>query len=187
MEIVLGIDNIVFIAIVTSRLPTRAPRISLTLTLVVHILLLQTLSQILKLQSALFHRSSLGLPCKSFNEKIDEVSGKDSILFAGGLFLIWKSVHEIHKNVHDLEDDPQEHVDENTNVYGTARPSDPYSLERSLFRSTLVQIAGRSHHNSLSAHDLQEIIVVPGGAESFVLHAYLLGLIVFQKAEGSAS
>ena len=72
--------------------------------------------------------------------------------------------------------------EESTPIYN------PFHADPEQFNATHSDIdAGRSHHNSLSAHDLQEIIVVPGGAEAFVLHAYLLGLIVFQQAEGSAS
>jgi predicted tellurium resistance membrane protein TerC len=141
MEIVLGIDNIVFIAIVTSRLPAdqqpRARRLGLLLAMVMRIALLLTLSVILQLDDPLFDLSSLGFPMerwtssaeleiaelethdpltreaesrifelKSWVHTIKEmagVSGKDLILLFGGLFLIWKSVHEIHKKVEGEE------------------------------------------------------------------------------------
>jgi predicted tellurium resistance membrane protein TerC len=143
MEIVLGIDNIVFIAIVTSRLPPgqqpKARRIGLLLAMVMRIMLLLTLSVILQLDDPLLDLSSLGLPTErwtssaeleiaelethtplthEFEERIFElkswlhtikemagVSGKDLILLFGGLFLIWKSVHEIHKKFDHEEDE----------------------------------------------------------------------------------
>lgn len=143
MEIVLGIDNIVFIAIVTSRLPPaqqpRARRLGLLLAMVMRILLLLTLSVILQLDDPLFELSSLGFPAESWTSKadleiaelethmplthdsenrifdlkswvhtikeMDGVSGKDLILLFGGLFLIWKSVHEIHKKFDGEEDE----------------------------------------------------------------------------------
>ncbi len=103
MEIVLGIDNIVFIAVVTGRLPEDqrpgARRLGLVLALVTRILLLLTLSAIMKLTTPLFEITSLGLPEEWLSEEMIEVSWKDLILFFGGLFLIWKSVHEIHKKL----------------------------------------------------------------------------------------
>ena len=107
MEIVLGIDNIVFIAILTSRLPVdqqpRARRLGLVLALVMRILLLCSLTAVLSLDTAILTLSSLGLP--EFSEHINEISPKDLILLAGGLFLIWKSVHEIHKKMEGAEED----------------------------------------------------------------------------------
>ncbi|HEX9594364.1 MAG TPA: TerC family protein [bacterium] len=103
MEIVLGIDNIVFIAILTSRLPVaqqpRARRLGLGLAMATRILLLLTLSVMLRLTGPLFHLSTLGLPAAWLDEAVDAVSGKDLILLAGGLFLIWKSVTEIHERI----------------------------------------------------------------------------------------
>ena len=106
MEIVLGIDNIVFIAILTSRLPEEqqpsARRLGLALALVMRILLLCSLAVVVRLDTAILTLSSLGLP--EFNEHINEISPKDLILLAGGLFLIWKSVHEIHKKMEGAEE-----------------------------------------------------------------------------------
>ena len=87
MEVVLGIDNIVFIAILTARLPAaqqrRAQRLGLAGALLTRIALLFALSWMLGLTAPLF---SLG---RAF-------SGRDLILLGGGLFLIFKSVVEIH-------------------------------------------------------------------------------------------
>lgn len=90
MEIVLGIDNIVFIAILTGRLPRArqrsAQRLGLALALVIRIALLFAISWLLGLTAPLF---SLGRP----------FSGRDLILLSGGLFLIFKAVNEIHTKV----------------------------------------------------------------------------------------
>ena len=88
LEVVLGIDNIIFISIVTARLPLhqqkRGRRIGLLLAMVMRLLLLTIISFILKLESNLFTILSVG------------ISGKDLILIAGGLFLLYKSATEIH-------------------------------------------------------------------------------------------
>lgn len=112
MEIVLGIDNIVFIAIVSARLPEaqrpNARRLGLIAALVMRILLLFTISWVMRADSPLFHWSSL-LGNFSFfinHEELNDVSLKDLILFFGGLFLIWKSVFEIHEK---LEGHPEGH------------------------------------------------------------------------------
>jgi predicted tellurium resistance membrane protein TerC len=88
MEIVLGIDNIVFLAILTGKLPAsqqgKARRIGLFLAMIMRILLLLTLTWIMRLTAPLF--AVLG----------HAVSGRDLILLAGGVFLIAKATWEIH-------------------------------------------------------------------------------------------
>jgi predicted tellurium resistance membrane protein TerC len=88
----LGIDNVVFISILASRLPTsqqkRARQIGLALAMITRILLLLSISWIIRLTAPLF--TVLG----------HEVSGRDLILLAGGLFLLGKATYEIH---HRLE------------------------------------------------------------------------------------
>jgi predicted tellurium resistance membrane protein TerC len=115
MEIVLGIDNIVFIAILCGRLPEHqrasARRLGLGLALITRILLLLTLSWILKLTEPIFYLHSLHLPEGWLHEEVDAVSIKDLILLAGGLFLIWKSTYEIH---HKLEDHDGSHQNAKT-------------------------------------------------------------------------
>lgn len=102
MEIVLGIDNIVFIAILTSRLPQNqqpsARRLGLGAALVTRILLLLTLTVIMQLEEPIFSLSDLGFSAAWFSAEVNHVSWRDLILIAGGLFLIAKSVHEIHNN-----------------------------------------------------------------------------------------
>ncbi len=88
LEIVLGIDNIVFISILSGKLPPeeqkRARRLGLGLALITRILLLVGLAWMVRLTSPLFH---------VFGQA---VSGRDLILLVGGLFLLGKSTHEIH-------------------------------------------------------------------------------------------
>jgi predicted tellurium resistance membrane protein TerC len=91
LEIVLGIDNIVFISVLVGRLAEserdRARRFGLLLAMGSRIALLFSLVWIMGLTAPLF--SALG----------QEISGRDLILIGGGLFLLWKSVHEIHASL----------------------------------------------------------------------------------------
>lgn len=92
LEIVLGIDNIVFISILAGKLPpnqqARARNVGLALAMITRVLLLLTLAWIVRLTAPLF--TVLG----------HAISGRDLILISGGLFLIGKSTSEIH---HKLE------------------------------------------------------------------------------------
>ena len=105
MEIVLGIDNIVFISVVTSRLPEKdqpsARRIGLAAAMLTRILLLLTITWIMNLKHAAFSLSALPFGGEwtkwlTAHSEINEVSWKDLILVGGGLFLINSSVREIH-------------------------------------------------------------------------------------------
>ena len=104
LEIVLGIDNIVMIAILVQRLPKEQQRkaqlIGLGLAMGFRILLLLTIRWIMFLTEPLF-----SIAGKDF-------SGKDLILFAGGLFLIWKATKEIHKEVaHETDTEAAKRAD----------------------------------------------------------------------------
>jgi predicted tellurium resistance membrane protein TerC len=109
MEIVLGIDNIVFIAILTDRLPRHqqsfARRLGLAVALGSRLALLFALSWLMGLTRAVFEWTSLGIPRSLFptsDEAFAEINGvswRDLFLLTGGLFLIWKSVHEIHEKM----------------------------------------------------------------------------------------
>ncbi|MEX2026833.1 MAG: TerC family protein [Pirellulaceae bacterium] len=105
MEIVLGIDNIVFISIVAARLPPAqqpwARRIGLAAAMIMRIVLLLAITWIMTLTQAAFTLSNLGIATKWLTEhnEIDVVTWKDMILLVGGLFLIRSSVIEIHKKV----------------------------------------------------------------------------------------
>src|SRR6186713_2881931 len=102
LEIVLGIDNIIFISIVTSRLPVhqqkKGRRIGLLLAMVMRLLLLTIISLILKLEGTLFTVFSTG------------ISGKDLILIAGGIFLLYKSAAEIHHKMEGEEGDTSKNI-----------------------------------------------------------------------------
>jgi len=97
LEIVLGIDNIVFISILVGKLPAHqqpgAYRIGLGLAMVMRILLLLSLSWIMGLTEPLFTIPLAGRP----------VSGRDLVLIVGGLFLVAKSTHEIHDKLEGHE------------------------------------------------------------------------------------
>ncbi|HLD94125.1 MAG TPA: TerC family protein [Anaerolineales bacterium] len=97
LEIVLGIDNLVFISILAGKLPKeqqgRAGQVGLGLALVTRILLLLSIAWITRLTTPLFTLPLLD----------QAVSGKDLILFSGGLFLIGKSTFEIHDKLEGKE------------------------------------------------------------------------------------
>jgi predicted tellurium resistance membrane protein TerC len=99
LEIVLGIDNIIFISILAGRLPEhqqgKARTVGLSLALITRILLLCSIYWLTKLTRELFSLSGQGF------------SGKDLVLLFGGLFLIWKSVHEIHGSMEGGGTDPK--------------------------------------------------------------------------------
>ena len=106
MEIVLGIDNIVFIAILASKLPEhqqqKARSIGLAAALVTRVALLLAISWVLGLTDPLFNLKSLGLQAEWFGEHGEEVmsvSWRDLIMLGGGLFLIAHSVKEIHEQM----------------------------------------------------------------------------------------
>lgn len=108
MEVVLGIDNIIFLAILAGRLPKEqrgyARQIGLILALGTRLLLLFSISWILSLHQIVFT-----LPeWVAKTEEAREISWKDLILIAGGMFLIAKSTFEIH---HKLEVHPEGHPD----------------------------------------------------------------------------
>ena len=103
MEIILGIDNIVFIVVLASRLPeaeqAKARRLGLLAAMVSRILLLLTINWVLNATLPLFELSSVtGIATEFFVDlkEVNEISLRDLIVFSGGLFLIAKSVQEIH-------------------------------------------------------------------------------------------
>jgi predicted tellurium resistance membrane protein TerC len=97
LEIVLGIDNIVFISILVGKLPEqrqpRAYRVGLALAMVMRILLLLSLSWLMGMTRPLFTLPLAG----------DPVSGRDLVLIVGGLFLVAKSTREIHEKLEGHE------------------------------------------------------------------------------------
>ncbi|MDP6540288.1 MAG: TerC family protein [Planctomycetota bacterium] len=108
LEIVLGIDNVVFLSILASRLPEErraaARRIGLALAMLMRIVLLLALSWVMKLTAPLF--VVIG----------HEISGRDLILLTGGLFLIGKATFEIH---HKLEGEGPHATEGETATFGS--------------------------------------------------------------------
>ena len=96
LEVVLGIDNLIFISILTNKLPkhlqAQARRLGISAALVMRLVLLATISFIVQLTEPVF---------TAFDHAF---SWRDFILIAGGLFLVWKATKEIHHTV-DVEDD----------------------------------------------------------------------------------
>jgi predicted tellurium resistance membrane protein TerC len=96
LELVLGVDNLIFIAIVSSRLPAEkqkpARRFGLMLALVTRLLLLAMAFWLAHLTEPLFHLASFA------------VSGRDIFLFIGGMFLLYKATQEIHTELEDEEE-----------------------------------------------------------------------------------
>jgi predicted tellurium resistance membrane protein TerC len=95
LEIVLGIDNLIFISILTNKLPeaqrARARRLGISAALIMRLVLLATISIIVQLTTPVFTAFGHGF------------SWRDLILIAGGLFLVWKATREIH---HRVDPDP---------------------------------------------------------------------------------
>ena len=112
MEVVLGIDNLVFISILSNKLPeaqrVRARRIGLTLALVMRLALLSTLAFIVGLTAPVFELPWQG-PLNEHGEPAWELafSWRDLILIAGGMFLVWKATTEVH---HTMDPTPNDDV-----------------------------------------------------------------------------
>ena len=104
MEVVLGIDNLVFISILSNKLPEadrgRVRRIGISLALIMRLVLLSTIAFIVGLVHPVFDLGVVG-PLNAHGEPTFETafSWRDLILLAGGLFLIWKATKEIHHSV----------------------------------------------------------------------------------------
>ncbi|GJD93845.1 TerC family protein [Methylobacterium iners] len=96
MEVVLGIDNLIFISILTNKLPpehqTKARRIGIGLALILRLGLLGTIAFIVQLTNPIFEVFGKGF------------SWRDLILIAGGLFLLWKATQEIHHTLDPAEE-----------------------------------------------------------------------------------
>ena len=95
LELVLGVDNVIFISILAGKLPVeqqnRARMTGIALAVLTRIALLFSLSWIIKLEDPLFTVFNI------------DISGRDLILLGGGLFLLWKATHEIHQKLEGVE------------------------------------------------------------------------------------
>jgi predicted tellurium resistance membrane protein TerC len=112
MEVVLGIDNLIFISILTNKLPehqrTKARRIGIGLALILRLALLGTIAIIVTLTEPIF---------TLFGHAF---SWRDLILIGGGLFLVWKATKEIHHNVDPTPNDDMFDTTKATMTFGSA-------------------------------------------------------------------
>ena len=128
LEVVLGIDNLIFIAILSNKLPehqqSKARRIGLSLALIMRIGLLMLIGWIVTLQEPLFDLGITGPPVEGTNKASFETafSGRDLILLAGGLFLLWKATKEIHHSM-EPEDNSGDIMDKTPSMADAAKAS----------------------------------------------------------------
>jgi predicted tellurium resistance membrane protein TerC len=136
LEVVLGIDNLIFIAILSNKLPEhqqqKARRIGLALALILRIGMLMLIGWLVTLQTPIFDLGIVGPPVEGTNKASFETafSGRDLILLAGGLFLLWKATKEIHHSM-EPEDDSGDLLDKTPRVAAAATAT---------FGSVIVQI-----------------------------------------------
>lgn len=108
LEIILGVDNLIFIAILSNKLPShqqkKARQIGLLLALGMRIALLTLIGWIVTLQTPLFDLGLTGATNEHGQPSFETAfSGRDLILLAGGLFLLWKATKEIHHSIEPEE------------------------------------------------------------------------------------
>ena len=108
LEIVLGIDNIIFISILSGKLPEnqqkKARQVGLALAMITRVLLLLSLTWIMKLTAPLFNVGEwISITNEEWLGQL-AISGRDLILIIGGLFLIYKSTHEIHEKLESADE-----------------------------------------------------------------------------------
>ncbi|HYD36074.1 MAG TPA: TerC family protein [Allosphingosinicella sp.] len=110
MEVVLGIDNLIFISILSNKLPEaqrqRARRVGISLALIMRLALLFSIAWLVSLKVPVFDLGiSGGLDAHGQPAFETQFSWRDLILIAGGLFLVWKATKEIHHNMSPGEED----------------------------------------------------------------------------------
>lgn len=104
LEVVLGIDNLIFVAILANKLPVevraRVRRLGIGLALILRLVLLSTIAWLVGLTAPLIDLGISGPPGAHGEPSFDTaLSARDLILIAGGLFLVWKATKEIHHNI----------------------------------------------------------------------------------------
>ena len=124
MEVVLGIDNLIFLAILSNKLPehlqSKARRIGLSLALIMRIGLLMLIGWLVTLTQPLFDLGLVGAANKYGEPSFETAfSGRDLILLAGGLFLLWKATKEIHHSM-EPEDNSGDLLDKTPGVAAAA-------------------------------------------------------------------
>jgi len=95
LELVLGVDNIIFISILVGKLPKEKQSLARTLGI--------SLAVITRVLLLIFLKWVIGLTAPLFTIFTQDISGRDLILLAGGLFLLWKSTYEIHEKLEGVE------------------------------------------------------------------------------------
>lgn len=169
LEIVLGIDNIIFISILSSKLPEaiqkKARQWGLGLAMITRILLLLSLSWVMTLTATLFNLGEfINLENKEWLEKL-AISGRDLILIVGGLFLIYKSTHEIHLKLEGEEEES-----------GTAKV---YTFSGVLVQILLLDIV----------FSLDSVITAVGMADhvSIMIAAVIIAVLIMMVSAGAIS
>lgn len=169
LEIVLGIDNIVFISILSGKLPQsqqkNARQLGLALAMITRVMLLLSLNWVMGLTSTLFNMGDwIGITSQEWLEKL-AISGRDLILLIGGLFLIYKSTHEIHNK---LESDEESETNAKANS----------------FAGTIVQILILD-----LVFSLDSVITAVGMAEhiEIMIAAVIIAVIVMMISAGAIS
>ena len=137
MEVVLGIDNLIFISILANKLPpeqrAKARRIGIAGALILRLALLATVAIIVQLTDPLFTLFEHGF------------SWRDLILIAGGLFLVWKATHEIHDHV-DPDPEDEEQVGPAITVTVTAVVGQILILDLVFSIDSIITAVGMSDH-----------------------------------------
>jgi predicted tellurium resistance membrane protein TerC len=169
LEIVLGIDNIIFISILSSKLPEniqkKARQWGLGLAMITRVLLLLSLSWVMTLTTPLFNIGELfSVNSAEWLEKL-AISGRDLILIVGGLFLIYKSTHEIH-----LKLEGEEEGEGNAKVY--------------TFSGVLIQILLLD-----VVFSLDSVITAVGMAEhvEIMIAAVVIAVLIMMASSGAVS
>ncbi|AWV99765.1 TerC family protein [Arcticibacterium luteifluviistationis] len=164
LEMVLGVDNIIFISIISGKLPIKdqkkARNIGLVSAMVIRVGLLFVLGWILGLEKDLFNLQDLGLPFDI------GMSGKGLILLGGGLFLLYKATSEIHHKLEGEEDD-----------FG--KKAIASSLSRAILDITVINIIF-SVDSIITAVGMTDVI--PVMAAAIILST--IGMLLFAKPVG---
>ena len=138
MEIVLGIENLIFISILTNKLPeqyrTKARRIGIGMALILRLGLLGTIAYIVQLTTPVFE--VLG---KAF-------SWKDMILIAGGLFLVWKATSEIHHSMTPQAEEKTESVSSKVTLGFAAAIGQILMLDLVFSIDSIITAVGMTEH-----------------------------------------
>ncbi|WP_380873549.1 membrane protein [Sphingomonas sp. DBB INV C78] len=121
MEVVLGIDNLIFISILSNKLPAhqqqKARRLGISLALIMRLALLSMIAWIVGLTAPVFDLGIQGAPGAHGEPTFEtQFSWRDLILIAGGLFLVWKATKEIHHSVDQTPTDDLLDKDKSTVV-----------------------------------------------------------------------